>query len=215
MKVDLFATDKKYQIIYADPPWRNPKTGGKGRNNEKHYPSMSTPDICNLPISQICESNAILFLWACFPCLPDALEVINKWGFEYYGLAFDWCKVKADGIPRIGCGYYTRQNNEICLIGVKPGLKNRIKPLVRNICCSVLEPAREHSRKPDSVRDNIVRICGDIPRIELFARQNNMGWDCWGNQVPETEEIICSTKGQSGANKITVTATQHIKRAAT
>lgn len=175
--------DKKYSIIYADPPWRNPKSGTKARNNEKHYPSMDTASICNLPVASISEKNAILFLWVCFPCLPDALKVIASWGFEYYGLGFDWCKIKADGTPKIGCGYYTRQNNELCLIGVKSGMQNRIKPLVRDIGCSILEPAREHSKKPDCIRDKIVSICGNLSRIELFARDRVPGWDAWGNEV--------------------------------
>lgn len=177
--------DKKYTVIYADPPWRNPKSGTKARNNDRHYPSMATEEICSIPVKSISASDAILFLWAVFPNLPDALEVMEAWGFEYYGLAFDWCKTKADGTPKIGCGYYTRQNNEICLIGVKLGLKNRVRPLVHNIGCSILEPAREHSRKPDLVRDAIVKICGDLPRIELFARQRADGWDAWGNETPE------------------------------
>lgn len=177
--------NKKYSIIYADPPWRNPKSGTKARNNEKHYPSMSTKDICDLPVKEISKENAILFIWAVFPNLPDALRVIEKWGFEYYGLGFDWCKVNKNRNPKLGCGYYTRQNNEVCLIGVKPGIKNRIKPLRRNICASILEPPREHSRKPDTVRDAIVRICGDIPRIELFARQRADGWDAWGDELKE------------------------------
>lgn len=181
--IDIFDTDKKYNIIYADPPWRNPKSGTKAKNNEKHYPSMRTEDICDLPIESISESNAILFIWACFPCLLDCLKVINDWGFEYYGLAFDWCKINSGGLPKIGCGYYTRQNNELCLIGVKHDISNRIKPIVRNISCSILERPREHSRKPDIVRNNIVDICGDLPRIELFARREYDGWDCWGNEV--------------------------------
>lgn len=182
--------DKRYSIIYADPPWRNPKSGTKARNNEKHYPSMDTADICELPVTSISSENAILFIWVCFPCLPDALKVISAWGFEYYGLGFDWCKVKADGTPKIGCGYYTRQNNELCLIGVKHSMENRIKPLTKNIGCSILEPAREHSKKPDCIRDKIVSICGDLPRIELFARQRVDGWDAWGNEVPESGEYI-------------------------
>lgn len=129
------------------------------------------------------KMSAILFLWVCFPCLPDALKVIASWGFEYYGLGFDWCKIKADGTPKIGCGYYTRQNNELCLIGVKSGMQNRIKPLVRDIGCSILEPAREHSKKPDCIRDKIVSICGNLSRIELFARDRVPGWDAWGNEV--------------------------------
>ena len=183
MKIDLFNTDKKYNIIYADPPWRNPKSGTKARNNEKHYPSMSTEEICRLPVKNICCDKSILFLWICFPCLPDSLRVMESWGFEYYGLAFDWCKLNSSGNPKIGCGYYTRQNNELCLIGVKHKMADRIKPLSKNIACSILEPAREHSRKPDSVRENIVSICGDLPRIELFARQQFDGWDCWGNEI--------------------------------
>lgn len=184
--------NKKYSIIYADPPWRNPKSGTNARNNEKHYPSMVTSDICAMPVADICADNAILFLWAVFPNLPDALEVIEAWGFEYYGLGFDWCKANKTGQPRIGCGYYTRQNNEICLIGVKPGLKNRIKPIKRNVGCSIMEPAREHSRKPDVVRDHIVAICGDLPRIELFARQRVAGWDAWGNEVTNDElQVSC------------------------
>lgn len=80
-------------------------------------------------------------------------------------------------------GYYTRQNNEICLIGVKKKLKNRIKPQNRSIICVLQSERREHSRKPDQVRDNITKICGDLPRIELFARQETDGWDCWGNEM--------------------------------
>lgn len=174
---------RKYKIIYADPPWRNPKSGVKARNNEKHYPSMATEEICKLPVGRIASSDAILFLWVVFPCLPDAMKVIQEWGFEYYGLGFDWCKVKADGTPKIGCGYYTRQNNELCIIGVRHGVKNRIHPLANNIGCSILAPAGRHSEKPAEVREKIVAICGDLPRVELFARQRTPGWDVWGNEV--------------------------------
>lgn len=183
MKINIYDTENKYQIIYADPPWRNPKSGTKARNNEKHYPSMSTRDICELPVNQISADTSILFLWVCFPCLLDSFEVINSWGYEYYGLGFDWCKLNKEGKPKIGCGYYTRQNNELCLVGVKKSMENRIKPLKRNVGCSILEQPREHSRKPDAIRDYIIKICGDLPRIELFARQNVVGWDCWGNEV--------------------------------
>lgn len=183
----------KYDIIYADPPWRNPKSGTNARNNEKHYPSMSTDEICNLPVKEIGTYRSILWIWCVFPNLPDVFRVMEAWGYEYYGLGFDWCKTKADGTPKIGCGYYTRQNNELCLIGVKPGLKNRIKPMVKNVGCSILEPAREHSRKPASVRDKIVEICGDLPRIELFAREKTDGWDVWGNEVNGLEALYDDT----------------------
>lgn len=183
MQIDIFKTDKKYNVIYADPPWRNKKSGSKPRNNEKHYPSMAIEEICELPIERISAEKSILFIWVCFPCLEDSFKVIQSWGFEYYGLGFDWCKIKKDGTAKIGCGYYTRQNNEVCLIGVKKRMNNRIKPLAKNICCSILEKPREHSRKPDIVRDYILKICGDVPRIELFAREEKDGWDSWGNEV--------------------------------
>jgi len=80
-------------------------------------------------------------------------------------------------------GYYTRQNTEICLIGVRKNKNNRIKPQVRNILSVIHSPKREHSRKPNEIRNNIVKICGDLPRIELFAREKTEGWDVWGNEV--------------------------------
>lgn len=92
MKVDILNTENRHQIIYADPPRRNPKSGTKARNNEKHYPSMATDEICRLPIREISADNAILFIWICFLCLEDGLKVIKSWEFEYYGLGFDWCK---------------------------------------------------------------------------------------------------------------------------
>lgn len=180
--------DRRYNIIYADPPWRNPKSGTNARNNEKHYPSMRTEDICALPVQDITAKQSILFLWAVFPNLPDALRVIESWGFEYYGLAFDWCKLNSNGQPKIGCGYYTRQNNEVCLIGVKPSRENRVRPICHSVGASILAPTEWHSKKPDCVRDKIVQICGDLPRIELFARQRVEGWDAWGNEVTTEQE---------------------------
>ncbi len=180
--VDIYRTDKKYDVVYADPPWRNRKSGTKARNNERYYPSMAADDIKKIPVAEISSDRSILFMWVCFPCLEDALEVMKAWGYKYYGLGFDWCKTTQKGTPKIGCGYYTRQNNEICLIGVKRN-GGRIKPCVKNICCSILEQPREHSRKPDIVREYIERIAGDVPKIELFARQSVDGWDCWGNEV--------------------------------
>ena len=176
--------NKKYQVIYADPPWEYKESGGGNRVVKAHYDTMSIDDICNLPVKDICEDTAILFMWVTFPRLEQGLRVIKEWGFEYYGLGFDWVKTnkKAD-TPFWGMGYYTRQNTEVCLIGVKKNHKFRIKPQVRNELSVVHSKKREHSRKPDEIRDSIVKICGDIPRIELFARQKFEGWDCWGNEV--------------------------------
>jgi N6-adenosine-specific RNA methylase IME4 len=176
---------KKYQIIYADPPWEYKESGGGHRGTAGlPYQTMSTDDICRLPIQQIADDKSILFIWVTFPRLEQGLRVIKEWGFMYYGLGFDWVKLNTNGItPFWGMGYYTRQNSEICLIGVKKDKNNRIKPQVRNILSVIHSPRREHSRKPDEIRDYIVKICGDIPRVELFARQKTAGWDVWGNEV--------------------------------
>lgn len=186
MKVDIFNTDKKYNIIYADPPWEYKESGGGIRGcaglDMRYKGIMTKEEIFSLPVEKISDKNCILFLWVTFPRLEQGLETIKAWGFEYYGLGFDWVKTSKNGNPSWGMGYYTRQNTEICLIGVKKK-PYRIKPLVRDVLSVVHSERREHSRKPDCIRDYIVKICGDLPRIELFARQYSDGWDCWGNEV--------------------------------
>lgn len=181
MKIDIFNTNKKYNIIYADPPWEYKESGSGNRVVKAHYPTMSIEDIKSLPIQNISDDTSILFIWVTFPRLEQGLEVI-KGGYQYYGLGFDWVKTSKNGKPSWGMGYYTRQNTEICLIGVKKDKTKRIKPLERDVLSVVHSERREHSQKPDEIRDKIVRICGDLPRIELFARQHAEGWDCWGNE---------------------------------
>ena len=174
-----FPENKKYNIIYADPAW---SYGGKlpQRAKEQHYPVMGLDDICKLPVSDISADNSILLMWATYPLLDKALKVINDWGFEYKTCAFTWIKKnkKSDSFFW-GMGMWTRSNAEVCLIGTK-GKPKRNSASVHQV---VYEPIREHSRKPDCVRDRIVELCGDLPRIELFARQKVEGWDCWGNEV--------------------------------
>lgn len=181
--VDIFNTDKKYNIIYADPPWPYNESGTKAKVKNRHYSMMQLDEICDLPIKELQAEKCILFLWVTAPRLPMAFEVMKAWGFQYHSLGFDWLKVSKEHRPMWGAGYYTRQNNEFCLIGVPERKERRIKPLVHDVLAPVIEQRREHSRKPDSVREQIVRVCGDVPRIELFARQYAEGWDCWGNEV--------------------------------
>ena len=178
-KIDIFNTDKKYNIIYADPPWQY-SAGGKKRNVKRHYPTMKPTEIYALPIQNIADNDCILFLWATFPNLPVALETIKQWGFIYKTLGFVWVKKNKKSQGWFwGGGNWTRANSEICLIAVK-GKPKRICASVHQLCTA---PRMEHSRKPDEVRDKILQLCGDIPRIELFARQYADGWDCWGNEV--------------------------------
>lgn len=180
MKIDIMNTDKKYKVIYADPPWSYNVWSGKGKTAANHYDCMKKEDISNLPVGNLADKDCVLFLWVTFPCLREGLGVMKEWGFEYKTCGFVWVKKNKKSDSWFwGLGYWTRANAEICLIGTK-GKPDRKSRSVHQIVDSRI---REHSRKPDEVRDRIVQLCGDVPRIELFARQSVEGWDCWGNEV--------------------------------
>lgn len=181
MKVDIFNTDKKYNIIYADPAWKYNfgKTSSRFVNNK--YTVMSKETLCELPVKNICGENAVLFMWITFPKLDWAIDVIKAWGFTYKTCAFTWVKLnKKSESLFMGMGYYTRSNAEICLIATKGKPLKRMSHSVHSIIMSHIE---EHSKKPNETRERIVELFGDLPRIELFARQHAEGWDCWGNEV--------------------------------
>ena len=188
MKVDIFNTDKKYKIIYADPPWKyNDKMKMQGvhgmiRGAESFYDTMTLDDIKKLPVKDICEKDAILFMWVTMPLLDKAFEVMRAWGFTYKTCGFCWVKRTKAGKIHLGMGHYTRGNAELCLIGIK-GKKPQF--LTRSLSQIVESEIREHSRKPDEVRDKIVELCGDISKIELFSRVAVEGWDRWGKEAPE------------------------------
>lgn len=183
MYTDIFTTDKKYSVIYADPPWRYRVWSDKGkrRSAESHYPTMQKEDIQKLPVPYICKSDSVLLLWVTAPCLIEGIELIQAWGFTYKTVAFTWVKQnkKSDGIFT-GMGYYTRANAEYCLLATRGKVLERKSHSVSSVIISHLE---QHSKKPDNVRERIVDLFGDIPKIELFARQHATGWDCWGNEV--------------------------------
>ena len=174
--------NKKYNIIYADPPWTfNFWSDKASRKVSNHYKLMKADDIYNLPVNDIAEDNSVLFIWVTYPNLLEGLETIKRWGFTYKTCGFSWVKQnkKSDSLFW-GMGYYTRANNEICLLATKGKPLKRLNHGVHQI---VLDKIREHSRKPDCIRDRIVKLFGDLPRIELFARQKTPGWDVWGNEV--------------------------------
>lgn len=183
MKTDIFTTNKRYDIIYADPPWRflTYSDKGKGRSAERHYPTMAKQDIQALPVKRISEKDSVLFLWVTAPCLIEGLELIKAWGFTYKTVAFTWVKQnKRNDKPFMGLGYYTRANAEYCLIATKGKVLERKSRSVSSVIISHIE---RHSKKPDEVRKRIVELYGDRPRIELFAREYSDGWDCFGNEV--------------------------------
>ena len=173
--------NKKYNIIYADPAWyfKSYSSKGERRNATQHYDCMSISDICNLPIRNISEDDCILLIWVIDPMLPQAFEVIKAWGFKYKTVAFTWVKENKSEGYFTGLGYWTRANPEMCLLATK-GKPKKISKSVRQL---VMDKRREHSRKPDRIRNDIVQLCGDLPRIELFARQRVDGWDNWGDQI--------------------------------
>lgn len=182
--------DKKYQIIYADPPWgHNDKMETHSFSQLNHYKTMTTREICNLPIKNITDKNCILFLWVVNPMLADALEVIKSWGFKYKTVGFCWNKISKHGKWISNLGRWTMGNMEICLIATK-GKPKRIK---KNIKQLVVSERKKHSEKPQEVRNRIVELMGELPRIELFARGDRQkdllgynrydGWDMWGNEV--------------------------------
>lgn len=166
--------DKKYRIIYADPPWqyRNNKTGGSMLPQDWHYPKMSTTDICALPIGNLADKNCALFLWATVPMIEDAFRVMEAWGFKYKTMLF-WRKIMSWGM-----GFWYRGQVEILLLGVRGNIKAfRIQK-----ANFVETKVREHSRKPDEFYE-LIEMIGLEPKIELFARYKREGWDAWGNEV--------------------------------
>lgn len=178
---------KKYNIIYADPPWKYQNGSVPQGGVDAQYPTMTLNDIKALPVQQIADETSVLFLWATFPQLPEALEVIKAWGFQYKTLGFSWLKLNKDGSPFFGIGYYAKSNQEVCLLGVKGKAHSLVKS---NSVSSFVSTLRtRHSEKPQVFRDKIVELFGDIPRVELFARQKTEGWDVWGNEVTSDIEF--------------------------
>jgi len=182
--------DKKYQIIYADPPWNYRDQGCQG-TMANHYPGMKIEDICNLPVGKITDKDCVLFLWATYPMLKEALQVIEAWGFIYKTIAFQWVKLNPKSkTPFFGLGRWTRGNTEPCLLATK----GKPKRVSKSIFQLVQEPRRKHSQKPEEVRHRIHCLMGYVEhRIELFARDRETakykGWDVWGNEVDSDIEL--------------------------
>lgn len=166
---------KKYQIIYCDPPWsyRNKRTGGSmNSGSDAKYPTMKFEDIYNLPVQRIADDNSVLFLWATVPLLPDALEVLYNWDFDYKTAIF-WRKIMS-----LGMGFWFRGQVELCLVGVR----GKVKPFRLQKPNFLQTKALRHSEKPSEVR-YLIEATNLFPRIELFARQKVDGWDCLGFDI--------------------------------
>ena len=180
--MDINNTENKYNVIYADPPWHyNTWRDGMG-TAERHYKTMKVEEIINMKdtIKKISDDDCILFLWVTFPCLLEGLKVMKEWGFKYKTCGFNWIKRnKKSDTWFFGMGHWTRANSELCLIGTKGTIKRKSNKVFQIVDTHI----EEHSKKPDVVRERIIELVGDLPRIELFARQTVDGWDSWGNEV--------------------------------
>ena len=176
--------NKKYGIIYADPPWtfKNYSNEKSDSNADHHYPCMSMEDIAKIPVQDIADKDCILFMWCTDPLLNKQIPIIESWGFTYKTVGFYWIKENKDQSKTKfwkGTGYWTRCNPEICLLATR-GKPKRING---NIDKLIFATRDRHSKKPSIIRNKIVELCGDIPRIELFARTRMLGWDAWGNEI--------------------------------
>ena len=170
----------KYQIIYADPPWQMGRKSN-GRVLVPEYPTMSIKKLFGLPVGEIANENCAMLMWSTNSMLSSATDLMRHWGFRYVGVAFCWVKTsQKTGEPNCRMsGNYTLQGVELCLLGIR----GRMPTKDRTVRQVLMSPREYHSKKPDIIRDEIVRLFGDMPRIELFARQKIDGWDCWGNEV--------------------------------
>jgi N6-adenosine-specific RNA methylase IME4 len=185
-----------YGAIVADPawgfkPWAAPDPDASGRRDtERHYATMSLAEIKALPVADLAARDCWLFLWTIASHLPQALEVIEAWGFKYSSVAFTWVKLKRSRgeqlhfLPlqesdlHVGMGHTTRKGTEPCLLA-RRGHPKRLAKDVREV---ILAPVRQHSRKPDEAYARVQRYCAG-PYAELFARESRTGWDAWGDEI--------------------------------
>lgn len=186
---------KKYQIIYADPAWKygskelygdkinGYKNGQRKRFSpiERKYKTMDAKDICSLPVKEILDDDCALFLWVTDSHIKEGIKVMESWGFKYRTIAFVWLKKYNTGTRVYNFAPWTLKSTEICLLGIK----GRMSKFKKSNCVKQLveEERTQHSKKPNEVRNRIEELFGDLPRIELFARQKTEGWDAWGNEI--------------------------------
>ena len=174
----------RFRCIVADPPWAYLWGTGKDGGNfspEKHYATMTTDEICALPVRALRDKNAVLALWATGPCLPDAFRVMDAWGFKFKTMLFVWVKQNPKALTIVcGPGSYTRSACEYVLLGMRGHIKRASTDPISQV---ILAPRLGHSRKPEAVQDALERLFPDGPRLELFARRARPGWVTLGNEA--------------------------------
>ncbi len=182
-----------------DPPWNFDRYSEEvsplsvGRAPQDHYDTMTLPEMKALPVMELCAPDVACVMWTTAPHLAMGLDLMTHYGFAYKTLAFSWLKADVSTLDMfggpidadMGMGYWTRSNGEIALLGTR-GHPKRVDAGVR---MGIIEPAREHSRKPDCVYDRLERLMGDVPKVELFARTQRKGWLSWGNHLGKFQAI--------------------------
>ena len=177
-----FNTSGKYRIIYADPPWKyDNRMTGKWSSAEDHYPTMSTEDICKIPVKDMTQDNAVLFLWVTSPILEEAFDVINAWGFKYKS-SFIWDK------QAHGMGHYNSVRHEFLFICTKGSCRPDVNTRYNSVV-SIMR-SKVHSEKPERFREMIDEMYPNGKRIELFGRKKVRGWDVLGNQVSNEDNDV-------------------------
>ncbi len=190
--LDKLSQAGPYDIVLADCPW--PYTGDPNKMAAagKHYKLMSLEEIAQVPVREILSKRAAVFLWATCSRLPDAVHTLENWGLYYRGLAYIWCKTRADGKLMGPAGVpatFVKPVAELVLVGTTNRIGRPFPIKTQRQRQLVLAPRGAHSEKPAVFRDLIVELCGDRPRIELFARGSDVpGWDRWGDQTKEGSE---------------------------
>ena len=190
---------KEYQVIYADPAWQygskelygDKNKVGKRENRfrklERMYYTMGLADIKQLPVKNMIGKNAACFLWVTDSHLKQGIEVLESWGFKYKTIAFNWIKKTNKGNTYVNFAPWTLKSSEICLLGIK-GTMGKLK--ADNTVRQLIEAERtKHSKKPKEARERIEQLFADVNRIELFARENHVGWDAWGNEVEVSTDL--------------------------
>jgi N6-adenosine-specific RNA methylase IME4 len=191
-----------FKAILADPPWQFQAWAGARLSGDHrpcaatkpHYQTMSDEEICALPVAELAADDCVLFMWTCWPVLQRSFRVLEAWGFTYKTCGFAWLKadVRQPDMFRddmnaevsMGLGYWTRANSEPCLLATR-GKPKRVYAGVRQ---GIIEPKREHSRKPDCVHGRIERLV-EGPYLELFARSPRAGWTVWGNETDKFAQV--------------------------
>jgi N6-adenosine-specific RNA methylase IME4 len=171
----------KYRVIYADPPWKYNDTRSGGNDDfmnqypaaETHYPTMTITELCNLPISDLCENNSVLFLWVTSPLLEDSFKIIKAWGFSYK-TSFIWDKIKHN------MGHYNSVRHELLLICTRGSCTPDNKKLFDSV--QSIDRSDIHSQKPEEFREIIETLYTHGKKLELFARSEHEGWEVWGNE---------------------------------